>query len=83
MKEKRIHWTQTPKGKAILAAKKATQTGKKNVKTKEEDRVPEGIFAYALGHIEGWIEFYAKSASVSPSALAAELGAVLHRKTRR
>lgn len=47
------------------------------------ERIPEGIFAYALGHIESWIETYAKSASVSGEALAAELGAVLHRKTRR
>lgn len=41
------------------------------------------VFAYALGHVEAWLETYAKSADISSETLASKLGKVLQLKARR
>ena len=85
MPRKRIHWTHRPENKEKLKAmsRKAAQT-RKNGKTtaQDTDAIPEATFAYALGHIECWVDTFAKSAGVPPAALAAQLGAILSRKSR-
>lgn len=80
----RVHWTQTRKGKArlaeIAAARRTTLTQENAT---HAPSIPKDTFAYALGHVECWIDTYAKSAGVSAEALASRLGSVLSGKNRR
>lgn len=94
---KKLHWTQTPAGKIKLskALKKyyRTPAGKTRARRYKTPITPENshgsalketpTFAYALGHVESWIEHYAKSAGVSPELLTSELGEVLQLKAHR
>jgi hypothetical protein len=73
---------------ALKAAAKAakvprTPTPRSNERKAKAAGIPADISAYALGHIECWIDHYAASSGVSRSALAAELGAVLQGKSVR
>src|SRR5262245_25074529 len=45
--------------------------------------IPETTLAYALGHLQSWIETYARSSGVSSAALAYRLGQLLQRSARR
>lgn len=81
--------------KRSAAAKKAIRkAAKKNGKANPGQKsklkphddgadIPQDTFAYALGHIECWIETFSKSAGVSAEALAARLGSVLRSKNSR
>lgn len=88
-KPKRVHWTQTSAGKRILKARsKRIKQGKGQTNKGGNDGIAkaeadEATFAYALGHVECWLQNYADSAGVSAGALAARMGQVLQRKARR
>lgn len=80
--------------KKSVAAKKAIRNGKQPKATKPKaapkpqptnngSGIPEDTIAYALGHVECWIETFAKSAGVPSEALAFELGTVLRGKNGR
>lgn len=87
------------KGAATLARnraqekKNAKQSGKNKATAKpkptpsgELPSVPlieEGIFSYALGWIESWLDSYAKAAGVPSETLATGLGKVLSSKSKR
>lgn len=80
----RVHWTQTPKGKALLAKRRAAKRQTVYASEKPDTSLRQSPdFAYALGFIECWIQTYAASSGLSGEALTAELGAVLSRKARR
>ena len=84
MADKKPHWTQTERGKEILAARKGK--GKRKhaiVEGSSLERIPDGKFAYAHGYVDAFIDFYAKGQGLSARSLAGELGAVLHRAARR
>jgi hypothetical protein len=84
--KKRVHWTQTEKGKAILAARSAARTTTLKETTAHASlaptRTPEGPFNYAAGYIDCFISLFAQTTNLSPTTLAGELGAVLSRKAR-
>jgi hypothetical protein len=86
---KKKHWTQTRAGKAKLAAAhaKAAQTrAARSTPTTEKPHasdIPHDTLAYALGHVECWLDTFAKSAGVSAETLTARVGAVLHLKIGR
>lgn len=88
----KAHWSQTRRGKQIIKesnrrrrlrrAQKPTTPTQRHV----HDNSPEidaATFSYALGHVECWIQTFARSASVPEEALAARLGEVLSGKVRR
>jgi hypothetical protein len=90
--KKKLHWTQTPEGKAKLAKNTARAWKQRRAKTTiKTEPTSHGtftikdspIFAYALGHVTAWVETYAKSAGVPYEALATELGKILQVKARR
>jgi hypothetical protein len=88
---KKQHWTQTPAGRKKMArvARNSHRARKKAAPTPKPETSPHGhslphdVVAYALGHLECWIDAFAKSAGVSPEALAARLGAVLRSNNSR
>lgn len=83
---KKAHAAKQVNKKKRAQAKKqspSSSTPAKASHVKVRERIQEGVFSYALGHVECWIATYAASADVSAEALAAELGAVLSRKVRR
>lgn len=91
-----VHWTKRPenakKVKLMLRRRQLTRAATQRNKNsavlppstpESQHAVPQDVFAYALGYLECWLESYAKSASVSPEALAARMGEVLSVKSRR
>ena len=89
----KLHWTQRPENRAKVQrmatragrASARRRTGRPTPPPRQEtthDGIEEGTFGYALGWIECWLGTYASAAGVSQSALAARVGAVLHRKAR-
>lgn len=87
---KRKHWTQLPENKAKLRKQlaKAARTKAKGRKTsgepsdsqKEQDAA---VHAYAFGHVEAWLEVYARSHGLSPSALTHRVARLLLRSAGR
>ncbi len=95
---KKLHWTQTPEGRARIAAvaRKGHRTRKAKAKakqtkprgavphaTKAPERIDDGTFAYAHGYLTCWIDQYAARKGVPAGSLTAELGAVFQRQARR
>lgn len=88
---KKPHWTQTPAGKAKLAKNTRRAWQKRKTTTLHAEPTSHGtfsikdspIFSYALGHVEAWLDTYAKSAGVPVEVLTTELGKVLQGKARR
>lgn len=89
---KLVHWTQRPENKEKIRKmrEKANRTRKRHQQSTTHPSprashvadIAQDTFAYALGHVECWIEIYAKSSGVSAESLAAKLGAVLSVKSR-
>lgn len=74
--KKHTHWTQTPKGKRLLAeraAKKEIHNGKDF----------DSHIAYCFGRTEAFIEYYADGAGVPREALAIGVASLLRRKAMR
>ncbi len=85
----KIHWTNRPENKAklkkMLRAAAVTRAKKNAAQSTPatETGIPDDTFAYALGHVECWLDTYAKSAGVPAAALTARLGKVLQSKASR
>jgi hypothetical protein len=86
-------WNQSPAGRkkvsAIMRKRKRPNTdGVLNAESRPQARnsasdLGEAQVAYALGHIQSWIETYARSAGLPSATLAHRLGALLLRSSRR
>ena len=74
-----MHWTQTAKGKRLLAKRKRERQHGKVTEAPEH----EVHIAYLFGKIEAIIEHYSASAGVPRSALADGVAALLQRAQGR
>lgn len=82
----RKHWSQTPKGKRLIAASNKRRSSSRTTpptRTRSvsnvhgHGEVDEVTLSYALGHVQCWIQNFARSSAVSEEALTARLGQVL------
>jgi hypothetical protein len=72
---KKLHWTQTPEGKAKLAARRNRK--------ESSDGQEEGHIIYALGRTEEWLGVYADSLGLPRTLVTSRVGELLQRKTCR
>lgn len=76
------HWTQTPKGRAIMAANAAKRHARKDHSDAEEKEASVEVTAYAVGRVEGLIQHIAQGANISERALTLRVGELLLRSGR-
>lgn len=77
------HWTQTAKGKRILAARKRAREAGNGKEEEGSSPIQDNHLGYAVGFIDGWLTQYADRIGVPARPFAERVGRILHTKARR
>ena len=79
---KKRHWSSTPRGKAHMRKMRRASVLKRKAQASDVHTAtqasPEQL-GYAFGYVQSFLHHFARSASVSESALAKRVGALLQR----